>query len=92
MKKLFTKQTEGDKLIKLIIEDIEKSPQNYQKLSGDAFLYIGKEEWWGYVQMKPGLLTIRKRNAKTKEKNLHYDVNLTVSEKFNEFYEAYQIV
>ena len=89
MKKLFTRQTEGDKLIKLILEDIEKSPQNYQKLSGGAFRYTGREQWWGYVQMSPERLTIRRKDAKTRDKNLHYIVNKSISEKYLEFYEAH---
>ena len=87
--KIFKKQTKGDKLINSILKDIENSPQDYQKLSGGAFHYIGEKQWWGYIQMSPGRLTIRRKDSKTKDKNLHYKVNDLSNEKFTEFYEAY---
>ena len=89
MKKLFKKQTEGDKLTNSILEDIKKSPQDYKKLSSDAFLYVGRDQWWGYVQMSSGRLTIRKKGAKTRDKNLHYKINILTNKKFTEFYEAH---
>ncbi len=89
MKNLFRKYSEGDKIVKKILSDIEKSPQDYKKLSGGAFLYKGVEKWWGYIQMKPEVLTIRRKNAKVKDKNLHYKVNKLISEKYLKFYEIY---
>lgn len=82
-------QTEGDKILKSILKDIEMSPENYKKLPGGAFLYKGVEQWWGYVQMKPETLTIRKKGAKTKERNLHYDISADVSKKFFEVHESH---
>jgi len=82
-------QTEGDKILKSILKDIVRSPQNYKKLSGGAFLYKGVEQWWGYVQMKSESLTIRKKGAKTTERNLHYDIHVNLSKKFFEVYEAH---
>ena len=89
MKNLFKKQIEGDKLTNSIIKDIEKSPQDYKKLSGGAFLYIGTEQWWKYIQMSPERLTIRQKDAKIKDKNLHYKVSTPTNEKFSEFYETH---
>ena len=89
MKKIFKKQTEGDKLTNSILKDIEKSPQDYKKLSGGAFLYTGKDQCWKYIQMAPGRLTIRRKDAKVKDKNSHYKVSILTTEKFTEFYEAH---
>ena len=89
MKNPFNKISEGDKILESILEDIEKSPQSYQKLSGDAYLYKGDEKWWGYVQMKSEVLTIRERNVRTKVRNLHYDVTPKISKKFFEYYETH---
>lgn len=81
---IFTRQTEGDKILKSIIKDIEENNINVTK--GSNFTFYSKNALWQYLSIKNNTLTIRDIGIKAKAKNKHYQLSEKTVELFTDFH------